>query len=158
MGQFPRPDQTNEYLVAHVNLLRSSLKHWTGRDLVASELSPEAGARAVFFAPFAVVSHTIDPDPLFNYANATALELFEMTWEALTALPSRLSAEPVAREERARLLARVTRDGYIDDYSGVRIAHSGKRFLIEGATVWNLEDESGNYRGQAAIFHRWRLL
>ncbi len=81
-----------------------------------------------------------------------------MTWEAFTALPSPLSAEPVAREERARLLARVTRDGYIDDYSGVRIAHSGKRFLIEGATVWNLMDEAGNYCGQAAMFRRWRTL
>ena len=158
MGQFPRPEQTNDYLVDHVNLLRLSLRRWTGRDLVASELSPEAGARAVFFAPFAVVSHTTDPDPVFNYANATALELFEMAWATFTALPSRLSAEAVARAERARLLARVTRDGYIDDYSGVRIAHSGKRFLIEEATVWNLEDESGSYRGQAAMFRRWHTL
>ncbi len=158
MGQFSRPDKTNDYLVDHVNLLRRSLRQWTGRDLVASELSPEAGAQAVFSAPFAVVSHTADSDPVFNYANATALELFDMTWEAFTALPSRLSAEPLAREERARLLARVTRDGYIDDYSGVRIAHSGKRFLIEGATVWNLANEAGNYCGQAAMFRRWRLL
>ena len=158
MGQFPRPDQTNGYLAEHVDLLRRSLRQWTDRDLVASELSREAAARAVFLAPFAVVSHTTDPDPVFNYANATALGLFEMTWEAFTTLPSRLSAEPLAREERTRLLARVTRDGHIDNYSGVRIAHSGERFLIEGATVWNLIDEAGNYCGQAAMFNRWRHL
>ena len=158
MGQFPRPDQSNHYLPEHVSTLRRSLKQWTGRDLVAPALSPATAARALFFAPFAVVSHTTDPDPVFNYANSTALELFEMSWEEFTALPSRLSAEPVAREERARLLARVTRHGFIDDYAGVRISHSGKRFLIERATVWNLVDEADNYCGQAAAFSRWRRL
>lgn len=158
MGQFPRPDQTNHYLVEHVNTLRRSLRQWTGRDLVVPGLSPRAAAREVFLAPFAVVSHTTDPDPIFNYANGTALELFEMTWETFTALPSRLSAEPLAREERAQLLERVASFGYIDDYSGVRIAHSGRRFLIERATVWNLIDEAGNYGGQAAMFDLWRRL
>ena len=155
MGQFPKPHRKNDYLVEHVSILRRSLRQWTGRDLVSCELSPETAARKVYFASFALVSHTTDPDPVFNYGNATALELFEMTWEAFTALPSRRSAEPLAREERARLLARVARDGYIDDYSGVRIAQSGKRFLIEGATVWNLLDEAGSYCGQAAMFDRW---
>lgn len=158
MGQLPRPDKTNHYLVEHVSILRHSLKRWTGRDLVAPRLSAHAAAQEVFRAPFAVVSHTTDPDPTFNYANATALGLFEMTWETFTALPSRLSAEPLAREERARLLARVTTYGHIDDYSAVRISRIGRRFLIERATVWDLIDESETYYGQAATFSRWRWL
>ncbi len=158
MGQFPRPDQSNHYLFEHVSILRRSLKRWTGRDLAAPALSAETAARELFFAPFAVVSHTTDPDPVFNYANSAALELFEMSWDELTSLPSRLSAEPMARQERARLLARVTKHGYIDDYAGVRISQSGKRFLIERATVWNLVDETNNNRGQAATFSRWRWL
>ena len=39
--------------------------------------------------------------------------------------PSRLTAEPVAREERARLLDEVTRNGFIANYAGVRISSRG---------------------------------
>jgi hypothetical protein len=78
-----------------------------------------------------------------------------MTWEEFTALPSRLSAEPVHRDERARLLEVVGRKGYIDDYRGIRIAKSGRRFRIEQATVWNLLDEADGIAGQAATFKTW---
>ena len=47
-----------------------------------------------------------------------------------TATPSRYTAEPVERQERERLLERTTRDGFVDDYRGVRITSSGKRFQI----------------------------
>ena len=112
-------------------------------------------AKALFEAPFAVVSHNTDVDPVFNYANTTAMELFEMDWAAVTALPSRLSAEAISQDERARLLNRVTEHGFIDDYSGVRISSSGKRFRIDNATVWNLIDKDGSYAGQAAMFSNW---
>ncbi len=156
MGPLSQPDESNHFQAAHVAILRRSLTEWTGRDLVDPRLSAREAARALFFAPFAVVSHTADSDPIFSYANATALKLFEMTWDGFTALPSRLSAEPMAREERARLLTRVASQGYIDDYSGVRISRSGRRFLIEHATVWNLMDEAGRESGQAAMFSHWR--
>lgn len=67
--------------VDHVTLLRQSLKHWTGRDLVPPDLD-DSRAAAVFDAPFAVVSHGTEADPVFNYANRTALQLFEMDWDA----------------------------------------------------------------------------
>ena len=70
----------------------------------------------------------------------------------------RYSAEAVNREARAGLLARVARDGYIDDYSGVRISASGRRFCIEAATVWNLVAADGSMHGQAASFSRWQAL
>ena len=72
--------------------------------------------------------------------------------------PSRLTAEAPNREERARLLAAVTKHGFIDDYSGIRISKTGRRFRIAQATVWNLLDEKGNYAGQAAMFSRWEFL
>lgn len=59
-------------------------------------------------------------------------------------MPSRLTAEAPNRAERARLLAEVTARGFIEDYSGRRISHTGQRFLIERATVWNLTDAEGN--------------
>lgn len=42
-----------------------------------------------------------------------------------------------------------------NDYSGVRIAQTGQRFLIEQATVWNLTDKESQLCGQAAMFQEW---
>ena len=111
--------------------------------------------RALYEAPYGVVSHDTSENPVFNYANRTAQRVFEMDWQTFTRLPSRKSAEPVNRAERERLLARVTREGFIDNYQGVRISATGRRFRIEDATVWNLVDEKGVYRGQAAVVYRW---
>ncbi|MFZ3019683.1 MAG: MEKHLA domain-containing protein [Gallionella sp.] len=122
-------------------------------------IEPDALLRhALWQAPRTIVAHGTEDDPVFFYGNRLALELFEMSFEDFTQLPSRYSAEPLERDTRARLLERVTRRGYVDDYSGVRIAASGKRFMIEAATVWNLIDEAGNHRGQAATFSDWRAL
>ena len=49
-------------------------------------------------------------------------EALRLGWDDFTSMPSRLSAEPLAQEERDRLLARVGSHGYIDDYSGIRIS------------------------------------
>ena len=72
--------------------------------------------------------------------------------------PSRLTAEPMHRDERARLLERTCRDGYVDDYSGIRISQSGRRFRVEQAIVWNLVDAAGHLRGQALTFDTWTPL
>ena len=73
-------------------------------------------------------------------------------------MPSRLTAEAPNQAERARLLAEVAVRGFIDDYSGVRIARTGQRFLIEQATVWNLLNDRGQRCGQAATFREWRFV
>jgi len=138
-----------------VMLMRESLLRLTGRDMFVGLDIGDDPAQAVFDAPFALVSHDTSPDPVFVYGNALALRLFEMSWDDFTSLPSRLSAEPVARSERDRLLSRVASENYIDDYSGVRISATGKRFVINEAVVWNLIDDSGIYRGQAAMFEHY---
>lgn len=139
-----------------VDLLRSH-RTLTGRDLIPEiDLSdPATVARKVFEAPFVIVSHGTESDPILNYGNATALKLWEMSWDTFTRTPSRLTAEPPNRDERARLLAEVTARGFIDNYSGIRISKTGRRFRIERATVWNVADESGLHIGQAATFDRW---
>ncbi len=138
----------------HVMRLLKSYKRWTGNDL----LVPGSGASDLAKAPFVIVSHGVEADPILNYGNEKALELWEMTWEQFIKTPSRLTAEAMNREERALLLERVTRFGYIDDYSGVRISATGKKFRIEQATVWNILDEDGDYCGQAAMFKHWKAL
>lgn len=144
--------------VAHVQLLLDSFARFVGREIVTREGTSAEQAERLFRAPFVVVSHGTEADPVLNYGNARALMLWEMTWEELTRTPSRLTAEPVHRDERARLLARTRAVGFVDDYSGVRVSATGKRFLIERAIVWNLAAAGGVHRGQAATFDRWTPL
>lgn len=162
----------NLSVIAQTQCLARSLKHWTGRDLwpigapasgtarsqFPSTLNPSELAAQIFRAPFVLVSHGTEPDPVLNYGNQAALALWEMSWAELTRTPSRLTAEAPNREERARLLAAVTARGFIDDYSGIRISKTGRRFRIAQATVWNLLDERQIYCGQAAMFSNWEFL
>jgi PAS domain-containing protein len=107
-------------------------------------------------SPVCVLAHDADPDPRFIYANKAAQACFEYSFDEITALPSRLSAEAPARDERQRLLDAVARDGFATGYSGVRIAKSGRRFLIEDGVLWHLTERDGSLHGVAATFARWR--
>lgn len=152
------PGAANDFCAAHVSRLLRSLRRWTGTNLVDSKLPAAEQARLIFDAPYAVLSHNSAADPILNYGNLTGMRLFQLTWEDLMHTPSRLTAEPVHREERARLLEAVTRQGYIDDYRGIRISKTGRRFLIEKATVWTVLDEQDRPCGQAATFSDWKFL
>lgn len=145
-------------VIEQTQLIVRSYRQVTGRDLLPGLFNPLGLARGIFEAPFVVVSHGTEADPVLNYGNQAALNLWELTWEELTRTPSRLTAETPERAERARLLAAVVAHGFIDDYSGVRISKSGRRFRIARATVWNLISEHGEPCGQAATFERWEFL
>lgn len=144
--------------IAHTQVLLNSFRHFVGRELIARTGDPHDEAQRLFNAPFVVVSHGTQDDPILNYGNLTALQLWETDLPSLTSMPSRLTAEPMHRDERAILMARAKRDGFVDDYRGIRISSTGKRFLIERAIVWNLIDASGIRVGQAATFSEWTRL
>lgn len=144
--------------IAHTQVLLDSYFHWIGRDLIPRTGSPLDQAIALYFAPFVVVSHGTAPDPILNYGNRAALTLWEMPVETFLKTPSRLTAESMHRDERAQLLERTARHGFVDDYQGIRISSSGRRFRIDQATVWNLIDADGHRVGQAATFSHWRYL
>jgi len=146
------------FLSAHTGLLLSSYQRWTGSCLLPPGDSGLEKEVALFQSPSVVVSAGPGGDPVLNYGNAAALRLWECSWEELTSLPARKTAEPVHRKEREELLRRVRESGYIDHYQGVRISFRGKRFRILRAVVWNLVDSSGLYRGQAATFSEWEPL
>jgi hypothetical protein len=148
----------DERWIAYTQLLLNSYAKWLGRELISRDGTPQAQASRLFDAPFVVVAHGTQPDPILCYANRTALALWEMDLPTMLTTPSRLTAEPMHRDERAQLLARTTRDGYVDDYRGIRISSTGKRFEIERAIVWNLVDARGEYHGQAATFDQWTAL
>ncbi|RVQ66436.1 MEKHLA domain-containing protein [Croceicoccus ponticola] len=136
-----------------IALIAQSHAALTGKALVAR--CDGDVADALWHLPAVVLAHGIEDDPVFFYANRAALDRFALTGRALMAMPSRLSAEAPERGERDRLLARVGANGFIDDYSGVRIAATGQRFRIGRATVWNLIDAAGHRHGQAATFAEW---
>jgi hypothetical protein len=149
-----------EFLNQHAALLIYSYSRLTGRNLIDPDIlkASSSKAEALFNAPFALVSHNGAADPVFNFGNKTALLLFEMTWEEFTALPSRFSAEPENREARAALLQQAAVRGYIENYQGIRIASSGRRFQIQHATIWNVMDGNLQVLGQAAMFNEWKYL
>jgi hypothetical protein len=134
-------------------LLTGSFARVVGKPLVADGQGPDWLYQD---APFALLAHNTGADPVFVYANKTAQACFEYTWDEFITIPSRLSAEAPNRAERQRLFDAVSRDGFIADYRGPRIAKSGRRFWIENGIVWQLYDKGGTLRGQAATFSSWK--
>jgi len=128
-------------------LLHGSFHRRTGRSLIEV-----AGNRDLYHAPAVVLMHGTQVDPIFCFANESAQCLWGYTWAEFITLASRLSAEAEVQADRERLLARARTNGFIDDYSGVRIARDGRRFHISEVILWNVDDEAGTARGQAAVF------
>ena len=145
--------------IGFFDLLAGSYLRLIGTPLVPDDQGSGSPARWLYEqAPHCVLAHNTDPDPRFVYGNRAAQNCFEYTWEELTSLPSRLSAEAPNREERQRLLETVSRKGVAFGYKGVRVSKSGRRFWIEGGTVWQLLGEDGVIYGQAAMFAKWHYV
>jgi hypothetical protein len=158
MSDLSLPSAVNQFQQQHVQLLSISFQRFFSRPITLTDAAFGSLAEQLYYDSGALVSHNTARDPVFNYANLMALRLFEMSWEEFIGLPSRLSAEPVNQLERARLLSEVNQKGGIENYKGVRISKSGRRFCIKKAQVWNLVDGQGDQRGQAAYFKRWYYL
>lgn len=147
---------------------RDAVRHWsrllgdsfaalTGRALIEGPCPDDASyARALYESPRPLVSHGAEADPIFCYANAAALRLWGMGWEAFTRLPSRHSAEDVAdiQTDRSRLLQEAAERGWVEDYEGIRRAADGRRFRIGQTVLWTLTDADGRKLGQAAQIGR----
>lgn len=134
-----------------------SFEHWTGNALLNITGTPAEIAHTLFTAPFVLVAHGTESDPIFNYGNQQALTLWEYSWEEFTTLPSRKSAEEMVQQERDRLLAETTNKGFCH-CSGVRISKTGKRFHIEDIIIWNVIDDENQSWGQAAVYSKYRFI
>ena len=142
-------------IVEWSQLLLDSYRHWIEKDLIDRTTDVKQQARTLFEAPFVVVSHGVEPDPILNYGNLAALNLWELPWERFIKTPSRLTTEPDDRAERERMLEQARIKGYYDGYRGIRISSTGWRFLVEQALIWNVIDSAGTPIGQAATFLHW---
>jgi len=142
-------------IVEWSQLLLDSYCYWIEKDLIERTSNANQQARMLFEASFVVVSHGVEPDPILNYGNQIALDLWELSWNQFIKTPSRLTAEPDDRAERKRMLTQARVKGYFDGYRGVRISSTGRRFLVEQALIWNVIDSAGSPIGQAATFSQW---
>jgi hypothetical protein len=149
-------------VLAHLEATLASYRRLLGCELIAgmslTKHTPAEQAAEVWQSPLVLVSHGAEADPTFVYANRSALDLWEMTWAEFTTLKSRESAERVEQAERERLLHEVETTGFTANYAGIRRTRSGRRFRIEGVTVWEVHDATGRRLGQAASFDHWTFL
>lgn len=145
-------------ILRHSQILLDSYRRWVGSELMDRSGTAAEQAQRLADLSSVVASHGMQADPIFNYANRKALEMFEMTWDEFTRLPSRYSAEPLERDERERLMQEVRKNHCVRNYRGVRISKNGRRFRVEDATIWNLFDEEGQPCGMGAVLFRWTFL
>ena len=147
--------QTNFYK-QHAHILAESFYKFTKKNLIDKQQG-DINIENLYNAPFAILSHGIEKVPIFNFGNKVVLELFEYKWDNFIKIPSHKSAEPIERKEREMFLQKVSSKGFVNNYSGIRISSSGKRFFIKNAFVWNLY-KNDQYYGQAAKFDNWQFL
>ena len=146
---------STDVYIKHGQLLCSSYLYWTGKQLIPTQKNDNDFILTLYNAPFVVVSHGLEDTAIFNFGNEMALDLFELDWKSFIKMPSKESVEIINQVEREKLIQQVAKDGFLDNYSGIRLSSSDRRFLIQGAIIWNIIDDSGAYYGQAAMFESW---
>lgn len=155
MTHFPWQQEST---IRQSQLMLASFQHWLGRPLLAVQGPAVEIAQQLFSAPFILLADGTEPDPIFNYGNRRALDLWELDWDEFTQMPSRHSAEAMVQEERDRLMAATSQQGFIENFSGIRISSTGRRFRIEAGIIWTLVDAEGQYCGKAATWSRQSFL
>jgi hypothetical protein len=142
----------------HVILLVESYERMCGKKFPIKSGNRGLAYTVHHHSDYILVSHGTETDPVFNYANRAAQDLWQMDWKTFTQLPSRLSAKPAHVKGRAELLKAAMDKGYIEDYEGLRVDAQGREFYIKQVVLWNVIDEKGLYHGQAALFNTWEYL
>ncbi len=149
---------TSESQLQWCQYLLDSYARFVKKELIDRQGTWLQQAEHLFDSPIVIASHGIETDPVLNYGNQSALKLWEMDWNQFTRTPSRLTAEPINREDREQMLHQAKMQGFIADYTGIRISSNGKRFRINQATIWNIHKPDGTPLGQGAAFSDWLYL
>lgn len=137
----------------HVKRLLDSYKRFVKKELIIRSGNMKTDFELIEKASFIVVSHNGANDPILNYGNQVALKLWELNWDDFIKMPSRKTAELDLREKREEMLAIAVQNGFFDNYEGVRVSSTGKRFMIKNAVIWNVVNQDGDKTGQAATFN-----
>ncbi|GJP68573.1 hypothetical protein CLOP_g25254 [Closterium sp. NIES-67] len=152
-----RPPYTNADIIMHSLELIDSYYRATGRPMFDKAVEVAEAAKELWSAPFLVMSHGTEDDPIFNYGNESALRAFESTWADFTALPSRYSSADPDSPARKELLHQAE-EGPKDLKGLVRVSTKGTKFEIDDGVLWTLVATDGERFGQAAVIREWHLL
>ena len=161
----PSPNWYDPIMHNHGCYLIESYNKLTGKELIDTELynknKQEATKEMFLNMNRIVLSHGIQQDtngPILNYANSAGLKLFAASWDELTTMPSRYTADTeMDRELRQQFMNEVTKNGIVNNYSGIRIGLNKVKFRIKQASVWNVIIDN-NFIGQAATFDSYDFL
>lgn len=128
----------------------------TGKPIFPPEANVEiaSAAKSLFEAPFVLVSHGTEEDPIFNYGNANALKVFEADWEALMRTPSRAVAPEEQLAARAALLDGAGQ-GVVELKGLVQQSLKGRMILLKEGISWTLKNLEGETFGQAVLCRDW---
>lgn len=125
----PSPLWYSDSMVDHASQLIKSYYHVTGgKELVPIRLvkeNPVEASKLLFFLDRIVVSHGTQSSgdgPILNYGNSAALKRWAASWEELTNMPSKYTAEPINQLAREEFMKTVTKDDIVENYSGIRIS------------------------------------
>ena len=132
----PSPLWYSDIMVTHAShLLRTYFEVSGGKELVPMKIlekDPTEAAKLLFFLQNrVVVSHGTQNDaegPVLNYGNSAALKRWGASWEELTSMPSKYTAETLEQTAREEFLRKVYADGVVENYSGVRIGLDKSRY------------------------------
>lgn len=151
----PGPEARGDIAIAIVE----SYRRRVGGALISTKGGSGTGdtCNALMAASSVILCHDGAADPCFIFANHAAAAVWRMGVEELVGMPSRLSAPPELRAERAQALAQAATDGVLNGYSGERVAADGSRFMIVDATLWTVDLPNGGL-GQAVLFDTWRAV
>src|SRR6476659_4618299 len=94
----------NPDTVKHCKLIEKNYKFWTGKELFEGRLNELELSEKMYNAPFVILSHGIQADPIYNYVNLKAQQLWEYTWDEMIKLPSRRSAGTNETAQRLELI------------------------------------------------------
>jgi len=135
-----------------------SYKKFTGKALLEETVGVDSLADLHVSEHYAVLSHGIQDDPIYNYFNKGALLTFEYPEEEIYKLPSRYSApDGEIRKDRSGLIRASVEKGFTVYTSAVRRTKTGKLFKINDGRLWNVYNTNGERVGQTAFFDRRKI-
>lgn len=149
---YSKPDVGNGFQRNHMNLMRNNLVRAGGVDIFNFSKAGVEAAERMFHAPFALFSYGNEEEPIYNYANLTALKLFDISWEDLTQTRIQDSFEAEEWKKHLGIMNQVQEKGALPNYCSSRKIKTGKSFHFKKGIIWSLKDEYLTHTGQAVVF------
>jgi hypothetical protein len=141
----------------HALLLNQSYRHWLGEYLVEQQ-DPGEVLSALNTADFAVVSHGLEADPIFNYGNLQALSCFGYEHLKFLQLPSRSTMpDEAVNQSQQPLLSQLEEQGFATIAQDTRVTSGGRKFVVDRGVVWKLIDNLGRIHGHATRRDEWHF-